>query len=309
MKCREVTELLSEYLDDDLNNEDKNAVKMHLSKCDTCRNELEYLTKYKNVFASLEQVKAPEDFLFKVHKRLNHPQAPMHFIKKLFIPFKVKIPIQAAGIILTTVIIIFLFIPSGQKDIPVMHETGFDEHEEAVNFIGNKNNKSASISRKKRKSIPAEKKGVIFQTRKESTPLQTEEKKDRGKTEIETYELALRIKPGVKKTLMEEPDMSLSDRDTQPVSKKQKISEDKNIYYANRAGKASRYKMTEKQFDSKTKSIKKAASGASIDDERSLTQIDKENKLITEIRKIVLKDLMAILLKKTSLQIAVILIL
>ncbi len=59
MTCCDVTELLSSYLDGELNSDTHNLVKEHLERCERCRRELEGVQHVKTALRSLPELEFP----------------------------------------------------------------------------------------------------------------------------------------------------------------------------------------------------------------------------------------------------------
>jgi hypothetical protein len=109
MKCAEIKELLSEYMDGILDAQKKALVEEHLTACKVCSEEFGSLKAYVKELRSLKRVEAPEDFLQKVHERLEEYSAFEKVIRKLFIPVRIKVPLEMAGVAATVVLAIFAF--------------------------------------------------------------------------------------------------------------------------------------------------------------------------------------------------------
>jgi len=95
--CSEIKTLLSEYLDDALDDKAKALADEHLRTCPACREELDSLKALVKDIGSLESVKAPADFLTQVHKRMERHSRLSRIQEWLFYPLRVKIPLQLAG--------------------------------------------------------------------------------------------------------------------------------------------------------------------------------------------------------------------
>lgn len=70
MEHSRVRELLSDYLDGELEQELAGQLENHLKECEACRFEFRALEKTMAAVARLEPVRAPDDFAAKVHLRL-----------------------------------------------------------------------------------------------------------------------------------------------------------------------------------------------------------------------------------------------
>jgi len=115
MVCKEIRELFSEYLDDSLSGEKKALVEEHLSLCEACRQEVASLDSVLRELHTLEPVKPPQDFLDQLHRRMEERSWFMEGLRKLFVPMRIKIPLQLAGtlaVAFLVVSILFLQEPS-----------------------------------------------------------------------------------------------------------------------------------------------------------------------------------------------------
>ncbi len=111
MNCSNIKKLLWDYIDELISQKNKKLIEQHLKICKDCAQEYKLLTKYKIKMFSLEKVKAPSDFLAKVQSRIEQPKTIERLIKKLFIPFKIKIPLELAGAVITVIFLIWIIGP------------------------------------------------------------------------------------------------------------------------------------------------------------------------------------------------------
>lgn len=109
MDCRQVTELLSAYVDDALDPVTKVEVEEHLAGCPTCPAELASLRTYLEAMSSLPPVRAPADFLTSVHERLEQPGLVKRFLAWLFFPVKTKLPFEMAGLVAASLLVVLLY--------------------------------------------------------------------------------------------------------------------------------------------------------------------------------------------------------
>jgi hypothetical protein len=75
MTCSEVKDLLSPYLDGELDSVSRQAVFRHLSLCAHCHNELAEMKQLVKLLACLEEIDPPEDFSAKLSCRLSESVA------------------------------------------------------------------------------------------------------------------------------------------------------------------------------------------------------------------------------------------
>ncbi|MBN1897435.1 MAG: zf-HC2 domain-containing protein [Spirochaetes bacterium] len=115
MKCRK-SHFLSAYIDNMLDEKTKIKFEKHLSECDKCAKELTLLRNLKKEMAHMKRVKAPADFLHKVHVRLDEQSSFKDLLKKLFSPIHIKIPLELAGV-LAIVLFFLLIFPSPENPV------------------------------------------------------------------------------------------------------------------------------------------------------------------------------------------------
>jgi anti-sigma factor RsiW len=111
MKCAQVKNLLADYLDKELSARDMARAKEHISTCPECRRELEFLKSYRSYAATLKKVKAPDNLLENIHKRIEGSAARNGWIKKIFFPLKTRLPMEVAGACALALIAFFIFYP------------------------------------------------------------------------------------------------------------------------------------------------------------------------------------------------------
>lgn len=111
-----VSSLLADYIDGLLSPAEAEAVKKHLARCPDCREEHRFLKSYMKKAADFPSVPVPDDFLEKIHARIDAP-APSGMIRRLFLPLKVKLPLEAAGALALTVLAVFIFRPFDERKL------------------------------------------------------------------------------------------------------------------------------------------------------------------------------------------------
>lgn len=104
MKCADIEKHLSAYIDDELDAPIRLQVANHLSECRHCSEILESLEGVASIMGAQTTVHAPADFLDKLHERIQTESSLKKFFRRLFVPFKIKIPLEFA----TTAALCFL---------------------------------------------------------------------------------------------------------------------------------------------------------------------------------------------------------
>ena len=108
MDCAGIQELLSEYLDGTLDAKTVQVVEEHLSVCVDCKETLASLSAMVEELNALEPVKAPADFLEKIHQRMEPRSDFSRLFRKLFVPFKIKIPLQLAAAATASILVVMV---------------------------------------------------------------------------------------------------------------------------------------------------------------------------------------------------------
>jgi hypothetical protein len=70
---------------------------------------LRSLQAYLRAMAGMEKVGAPPHFLAAVHERLERPSIQERLVKWLFYPWRIKVPMELAGIALATLLLVFAY--------------------------------------------------------------------------------------------------------------------------------------------------------------------------------------------------------
>lgn len=130
MKNEHVSSLLADYIDGILSPDETASVKKHLAGCADCREELRFIKAYAKKAAAFPSVPVPDDFLEKIHSRINAP-APSGILGRLFYPLRIKLPLEAAGALALTVLAVFIFGPFDDKKLEYHAETPAAEEKAA----------------------------------------------------------------------------------------------------------------------------------------------------------------------------------
>jgi len=69
-KCEEILELLSLYIDNELDNDTARSVKEHIDSCSSCKTEMDQLVEIINVCNRTDEVELPDDFNDVLHQKL-----------------------------------------------------------------------------------------------------------------------------------------------------------------------------------------------------------------------------------------------
>jgi hypothetical protein len=123
MECATIKELLSEYMDDTLDPNIRARLEDHLVTCKGCTEELTSLRALVQELHSLEPVEAPADFLDELHKRMEPRFQFSKILRMLFIPARIKIPLEFATVAVMAVLIFsFLHTQEAEKQFVDMSQ-------------------------------------------------------------------------------------------------------------------------------------------------------------------------------------------
>jgi anti-sigma factor RsiW len=112
MKCGEIEEILAGYLDGALTPEERREVEGHLTGCRECRECLDDLRGALELAGGLERITPPagfkQDIMARVRKEAGAKKG-QGFLRKLFFPIHVKIPLQAFATVFIVVMAVYLY--------------------------------------------------------------------------------------------------------------------------------------------------------------------------------------------------------
>lgn len=117
MDCKEVRNLLSEYLE----NEDfaqREFVREHLATCKNCASEFEALKATISTLTGIEKFEAPKDLLEGVRRKLRPKPQINEFWGRLFYPLHIKLPLEAAAVAVTVFLVLTFYNQSIPKPKP-----------------------------------------------------------------------------------------------------------------------------------------------------------------------------------------------
>lgn len=87
MKCENIKELMSMYIDNEINEVDKAKFEKHIAQCPQCKEEFEILKAIVLECSEIDEVELPQDFIEELHNKLiaakaNKPSKFTQFIRR-----------------------------------------------------------------------------------------------------------------------------------------------------------------------------------------------------------------------------------
>lgn len=109
MRCEQIQERLSEYIEGLLDHENHTAMQNHLAFCPRCQAEVQTLTRGIRAVADLPSIEPPPGFSQKVMARIRQEAEKPRLWQHLFLPIRVKIPIHAMALLLIAGLAVYLY--------------------------------------------------------------------------------------------------------------------------------------------------------------------------------------------------------
>jgi hypothetical protein len=111
MDCHKTLELLSGYLDNALSPSEKMGIDEHLRSCKQCSASLKELGRTVAILHDLEEITPPAWLTQKIMSRIKaeSERNKKGLLQKLFFPLYIKLPIEAAGIVLIALTALYVF--------------------------------------------------------------------------------------------------------------------------------------------------------------------------------------------------------
>jgi hypothetical protein len=109
MTCHDAREQLSALLDDALAAAERAAIEAHLATCAECRRELDGLRETVTLLRRVPPVHAPAGFVDRVMTAAHRPPWSRRLLDALFRPLRVKLPLEAAAVLLVAVSALYVY--------------------------------------------------------------------------------------------------------------------------------------------------------------------------------------------------------
>ena len=112
MKCKDAREMIEAYIDNGIDPLSDKMLAQHINACSDCRKEFELFLKYSDSIKAIKPVKAPDDFIINLNRRIESETGGLSIVKQgldfvMMIP-RMRFSIEAAG--MAALIIIMLIV-------------------------------------------------------------------------------------------------------------------------------------------------------------------------------------------------------
>jgi hypothetical protein len=110
MKCSEIQEKLSAYIDGISSPEEKTIIDEHIKVCKECNETLSDLIKAREYLLNFEEIETPSWLTQKVMTKVKaESEKRTGIFQKLFYPLHIKLPIEAIATLLIAIAAIYIF--------------------------------------------------------------------------------------------------------------------------------------------------------------------------------------------------------
>ena len=109
MTCHDARERFSALLDEALDTGARVSLDAHLGGCAECRRELEAFRRTVALVRGIEPARAPAGFVDRVLAAARPEPWPRRLVRRLFLPWPLKLPLEAAAVVIVGVLAVWLF--------------------------------------------------------------------------------------------------------------------------------------------------------------------------------------------------------
>ena len=109
MNCEEVQKYLADFLDKSLDIERTQEIEDHLAACSLCSEEVASLAECHRLVSGLPVVEPPVGFTTRVMAEVREAAHPPSLWERLFLPLRIKIPLQATAVVLIAVLAAYIY--------------------------------------------------------------------------------------------------------------------------------------------------------------------------------------------------------
>ena len=136
MNCEEVQKYLADFLDKSLDIERTQEIEDHLAACSLCSEEVASLAECHRLVSGLPVVEPPVGFTTRLMAQVREAANPPSLWERLFLPLRIKIPLQATAVVLIAVLAAYIYQKEPlqrESRVTFQPESSFKQQEETVN--------------------------------------------------------------------------------------------------------------------------------------------------------------------------------
>ena len=124
MTCHEARELFSARVDEALASDDAAQLDAHLAGCAECRAEWAHFERTVALVRGVEPARAPAGFVDRVLAATDPGPWPLRLVRQVFMPLRVKLPLEAAAVVLVAGLAVMTFQHSPEMQRAARPELG-----------------------------------------------------------------------------------------------------------------------------------------------------------------------------------------
>jgi hypothetical protein len=119
MKCEEIQTHFSDYLDKTAEGPRAKGIENHLTNCPICSEEFAGLFQCRQLVSGLPEIEPPVGFTMRVMAHVAEVASETSLWKRLFIPLKIKIPLQATAVVLIGILSFYVYEKADYNKAPL----------------------------------------------------------------------------------------------------------------------------------------------------------------------------------------------
>lgn len=119
MKCEEIQSHFSDYLDKTAEGPRAKGIENHLTNCPICSEEFAGLFQCHQLVSGLPEMEPPVGFTMRVMAHVAEVASETSLWKRLFIPRKIKIPLQATAVMLIGILSFYVYEKADYNKAPL----------------------------------------------------------------------------------------------------------------------------------------------------------------------------------------------
>ena len=111
MRCDEIQDRLSAYLEGEIEPTERRTIEIHLEECVRCRQELALLQRTVSALQSLETIEVPPRLTAAIQVEVGAREqfSWRRLASRLFVPLHIKLPLEAMALVLVTLGVVYVY--------------------------------------------------------------------------------------------------------------------------------------------------------------------------------------------------------